>query len=279
VRLALAQVDCVLGDLDANLRTASRVIADAAEAGAELVVFPELNLTGYAVGALGSDSSMRAHDERLRALAEQAPGVAVVVGFHEDGGLHTYNAAAYLEAGSVRHVHRKLYLPTYDVFEERKHFSPGQSLRAFDTLHGRMALLTCNDAWQPVLPFIAVHDGAEVLLVPTNSSDMRSPDFLDTQVYWRDLVAQMGRMLQSWVVFVNRVGEEAGFRFWGGSCVIDPSGAVIGQAPIAEEALIVLDVDVPEARRRRRRLPLLKEARLGLLVRELERLRSEGGDA
>ncbi len=276
--VALAQIDCTLGDVESNLEAAKKVIGRAASEGADLVVFPELILHGYPLGRYDANLAMPADDERLRDLA--APGgPAVVIGFHEDAGPHTYNSAAYIADGVVVHVHRKLYLPTYDIWEEHKHFSPGNALRAFNTGHGRMGILGCNDAWQACPPFLLAQDGAEILIVPTNSVDPRVPDLLDTQDYWRDILPAIARMNQLWVVFVNRVGLLGGLEFWGGSCVVDPAGQIVATAPVKEEALLLVHIDVGAARRRRRQLPLLKNARLGFLVREMERLIAEGGDA
>lgn len=277
MRIALAQVDCVLGEVKANLGQAEERIAEAYARGAQLVVFPELNLHGYHLGTIPSDRSVPAWDPRLAELSQAGPDV--LAGFHEDGGVRTYNAAAYLSAGEVRHLHRKLFLPNYLVWEERKYISPGQVMRAFDTGFGRMATLICNDAWQPVLPWLAIQDGAEVLLVPTNSASGYGPDSLDTVEYWGELLRYIARMQQCWVVFCNRVGTEAGARFWGGSRIIDPNGEVVVEAPLFEPALVVADIDVPAARRRRREIPLVAEARLGLIERELQRLIAEGGDA
>lgn len=276
VRIALAQVDCVLGEVEANFDAAAEQVAAARAQDAGLVVFPELCLHGYQLGKIG-DQSVPATDPRLAALVHA--DTDVLVGFHEDRGVRAYNSAAYLDPGGLRHVHRKLYLPNYLVWEERKHVSPGQEMRAFDTRFGRMATLVCNDAWQPVLPWLAAQDGAEVLLVPTNSATGFGPERLDTIGYWNDLLRFIARMQQCWVVFCNRVGTEAGARFWGGSRVIAPDGEVVAQAPLFEPALVVADIDVPEARRRRREIPLVAEARLGLIERELRRLIHEGGDA
>jgi N-carbamoylputrescine amidase len=281
MRIALAQVDCVLGDPEANLDRAAEHVRAADEQQADLVVFPELALNGYALGRVG-DRSLPSTDDRLLKLS--TAGVDVLMGFHEDGGHRTYNAGAYLSAGSVLHLHRKLYLPTYLMWEERKHVSPGQALRAYDTRFGRMATLVCNDAWQPVVPWLAAQDGAEVLLVATNSATasdpvQTEPQALDTVQYWDQLLTYTARMQQCWVVFVNRVGDEAGVRFWGGSRVLDPSGAVVAQAPMWEESMLVVDVDVRQARRRQRAVPLVGEARLGLIGREVERLIQQGGDA
>lgn len=277
MRIALAQTDCKLGDVTANLDQMQEMIAQAAAGGADLIVFPELAVHGYALGAAPGDRSLTASDERLTSLSQNGPDV--LAGFHEDGGLRVYNSAAYLSGGVLTHVQRKLYLPNYLAWEERKHSSPGQSMRAFDTRFARMATLICNDAWQPVLPWLAAQDGAEILLVPTNGAAGLGPDSLDTIAYWEQLLIFTARMQQCWVIFVNRVGTEAGARFWGGSRVIEPGGDTVAQAPMWETSLTLADIEIDAARRRRREVPLLAEARLGLIRRELDRLITEGGDA
>jgi N-carbamoylputrescine amidase len=276
--IALAQVDCVVGGVADNLRTVREMTSRAAEQGADLVVFPELTLHGYPHQGYDAGLAMPTDDERLLNLSRQGRP-AVAVGFHEEAGPHTYNSVAYLDGGRVVHVHRKLYLPTYDIWEEHKHFSPGHSLRSFPTRFGRTGILTCNDVWQACPPFLLAQDGAEILLIPTNSVDSRAPDVIDTPVYWRDVLRAVARMNELWVVFVNRVGGMDDLQFWGGSCVVDPAGTIVAQAATHEETLLLVEVDISAARRRRRQLPLLKDARLGLLARELERLIAEGGNA
>jgi predicted amidohydrolase len=279
MRVALAQIDCVLGDTDGNLGKAKEVVAAARERGADLTVFPELSLSGYALGELGADVAIEARSEPITSLAEAAGKMALVAGFCEEGrGFLTYNSAAYLEGGVLRHVHRKLYLPNYRIYEERKHYNPGQSMRAFDTRFGRMAILICNDAWQPFLPFIAVHDGAQGLIIPADSGSYPYPELLDTKDYWRGITRFYARMLESYVVFVNRVGKQDEMVFWVYSHVVDPWGTVVAEGPLHEEALITADMDLGDVRRRRREVPLVKEARLALLARELNRLAEEGGD-
>ncbi|MFD7662851.1 nitrilase-related carbon-nitrogen hydrolase [Streptomyces sp. NPDC059788] len=281
MRVALAQTDCALGEVDANLAVVREEVEKSAEQGADLVVFPELSLHGYHLGALPTDSSIEAQDPRLRDLSVLGPDV--LVGFHEHSVLRAYNTAAYYAGGALLHAHRKLYLPNYLSWEERKHVSPGQSLRAYDLTKspsgGRGATLVCNDAWQPVLPWLAVQDGAEVLFVPTNSAASLDPEAMDTGLYWDTLLSYTARMLQCWIVFVNRVGSERGAAFWGGSRVVDPRGTVVAQAPKWEAALVTVDIDPSEARRQRRAVPLVAEARLGLIDREVRRLIDEGGDS
>jgi predicted amidohydrolase len=277
MRLALAQIDSVLGDVGANLARMGEVAAEANARQADLVVFPELATHGYWLGQVPDTLSLTAGDPRLLELA--AGRADVLAGFHEDAGLRNFNSAAYLSHGQVVHVHRKLYLPTYLSWEERKHSSPGQSLRVFDAPGARAAVLICNDAWQPALPWLAAQDGAELLLVPANSAPALNPAALDTIDYWQQLLRFIARMQQCWVVFVNRVGTEGGVRFWGGSRVLDPTGEVVAEAELWEPALVTADIDIAASRRRRREVPLLAEARLGLVERELRRLIAEGGDS
>ncbi|MFC5994628.1 nitrilase-related carbon-nitrogen hydrolase [Pseudonocardia hispaniensis] len=280
MRITLAQVDVTLGGLDANLQHAEHAVADAVRDGSELIVFPELHLPGYSIGRIDEDLSLRATDPRLQRVARRAGEAGVVLGFVEDGpGVHTYNSAAYFQGGRLVHVHRKLYLPNYTVFEERKHFTPGPSLRAFPAAEDtRMAILVCNDAWQPQLAFLATQDGALVLLIPASSAQSQFPQRYDSKSYWRDITRFYARMFQLFVVFVNRVGAENDLHFWGGSHVVDPWGEIVAEAPEDVEQLVTVDIDLTDVRRRRRAIPLVKEARLGLINREVHRLLDEGGD-
>ena len=274
VRVALAQIAPALGDVDENLRRSQEALSQANSEDVDLVVLPELTLTGYSLGQVTDDVSLEIGDPPIAQLAEATGRTACVVGFAEAGRVHNYNSAAYLEGGAVRHVHRKLYLPTYDIWEERKHFTPGNAMRAFDTDIGRVAVLICSDAWQPALAVVAVQDGARVLIVPANSTSRRGA----IEDEWRDINRFYARMLETYVVFVNRVGTEGELSFWGGSHVYDPWGELVAEAPLGEPAFVTVELDTTAVRRRRREMPLVKEARLALLSRELERLAAEGGD-
>lgn len=282
MRISIAQLAPSLGDVDANLERARGVIAAAAAEGADLVVFPELFLSGYSVGEVDADLSMRADDPRLLQMAGAAgDDVGVVMGFVEAAALgpHTYNSTAYYHGGQLAHVHRKVHLPAYRPFEERNHFTPGPTLRAFQGPTGtRLAVLLCSDAWQPQLTFLAVQDGAQVLLVPAASSQSTFPERYDSDEYWHDITRFYGRMYQVFVVFANRVGEEGNFRFWGGSHVVDPWGNLVTEAVRHDEQVLTVTLDLADVRRRRREVPLVKDARLGLVEREVHRLLDEGGD-
>lgn len=278
MRIGLAQLDSILGDVDANLSRAHKVVTEAKSQGIDLVVFPELFLTGYSLAEIEEDVALEVDDERIKALAEEANSTGMLIGFQEGQRRpHTYNSATYLEGGAVIHTHRKAYLATYGQWEESKHFTPGSSLRAFDTRFGRMATLICFDLWQPAFVFVAVQDGAQMLLVPANSAKKEFSDQALNEDLWPDITRFYATIFECYVVFVNRVGREGDLHFWGGSHIVNPQGRVVVEAPHDEETVVVTDIDLSTVNQRRRETPLLKEARLGVLMKELDRLASQGG--
>jgi N-carbamoylputrescine amidase len=264
MRIALAQFAPTLGDVAANRRRAQAAVVDAEAAGAGLVVFPELFLSGYAVGTVAGKTAVPAE-----AAAEIAVGDATVaVGFHERAEDATYNSVAVATSGRVLHVQRKLFPVAYPPFSEHQQYARGDELRAVDTAGGRLAVLICNDAWQPIFPSLAVLDGAEILVMPAASSTA----FEEAEPHWRAITSFFARVLRCYVVFVNRVGSEAGLTFWGGSHIVGPSGEVVAEAPRLEEALVLGEIDVEEVRAQRAQLPLESDPRLDLVHRELGRL-------
>ncbi len=265
MRLALAQIDSRPGDVRANVRRARESLRAARAAGADLVVFPELQLSGYSAARPAECACSTAE---LAGLAGEAGEGAVVLGFPERDGDRAYNSAAYFEGGSLVHVHRKLYLVGYEPFDEDARFTPGEALRAFDTSLGRVAILICNDAWQPFLPFLAAEDGARLLVIPS-SSPTAVPE---AERYWRELTRFQARMLQCFVAFANRVGREGELTFWGGSHVVDPWGDVVAEAARLEPDLLLVDLDLGRVDERRAQLRIVGDPRLDLLRAELGRL-------
>jgi predicted amidohydrolase len=281
LRIALAQVAPALGDLDANLARHHALLAEARAAGAGLVVFPELGLTGYLLQDLAAEVAMRLDDPRLAALAAATGGLSAVVSFVEESIDHRlFISAALLEDGEIRHVHRKLHLPTYGLFDERRFFAPGDALRATPSRLGvGVGLAVCEDFWHLSTPQVLALDGAQ-LLVNVSSSPGRdlaasNEVGLGTAASWRTLMRTYAQLTTSFVVFCNRVGVDESFSFWGGSEVIGPTGAAVLSAPMFEEGMFVADVDLAEVRRERIALPLLRDERPELVVREWQRLIAE----
>ena len=281
LRIALAQIAPRLGMLDENLERHRALLAEGRAAGAGLIAFPELGLTGYLLQDLAAEVAMRADDPRLAGLAAETAGMSAVVSFVEESADHRlFIAAALLEDGRLRHVHRKLYLPTYGLFDERRFFAPGDALRAVPSRLGvGIGLAVCEDFWHLSVPALLALDGAQ-LLVNVSSSPGRDLAALHevglgTAASWRTLLRAYAQLTTSVVVFCNRVGVDESISFWGGSEVIAPSGEAVLSAPLYEEGLFVGEVALADVRRERISLPLLRDERPELLVRELERIVAE----
>jgi predicted amidohydrolase len=278
LRIGLAQIAPRLGDLEANLERHHALIADARRQGVGLLVCPELGLTGYLLQDLASEVALRLDDPRLAELARATGDISVVVGFVEESADHRlFISAALLEDGQFRHVHRKLFLPTYGLFDERRFFAAGDVLRATPSRLGvGIGLAVCEDFWHLSVPLVLALDGAQILIDISSSPgrDLAATHEvgLGTATSWRQLMRTYAQLTTSLVVFVNRVGNEESVSFWGGSEVIAPSGQPLFSAPLYDEGLFVVEVDLADIRRERIGLPLLRDERLELEVRELERI-------
>ena len=277
LHLALAQIAPKLGDVDSNLAKHLDFIRQAREQKADLVVFPELSLTGYVLQDLVATVAHRptAEDPIFGPLLEASRDLDIVVGFVDEDPRHRfYIASAYLSGGSVLHVHHKVYLPTYGLFDEGRFFAWGDSIRAFDTRFGRVGLLICEDFWHASPPYLLWLDGADIMLFSSASPGRGLTDREKLEsARWVERVSKAyASMFTSFVVHCNRVGYEDGLLFWGGATVNDPNGELLGQGPYFDEALTVVELDLNQLRRTRARLPLLRDERTNLTMSELNRI-------
>ncbi len=266
--VAAVQMAPVYGDVAANLAKHGDLIADARARGAELIVFPELSLTGYQVGPGALDLAMAADDARLRALARAAGDAYALVGLvEEDRAARVYNAAALIHDGTVLACHRKCALPSYGNLEEGKYFAPGAAISTCAMPGGFIAApLICADVWDPALVHAAATAGATLLLAPTNSAFDAVSEQFSNPGGWTTVLDYYALMYGWPVVFVNRVGPELGLRFWGGSRILDAGGGCLAEAPAgadAGEAIIVAELDFERVRRARFELPTVRDARPG----------------
>ena len=281
VRVALGQIAPVLGQLDANVARHLEILVDARGRGADLVVFPELGLTGYLLQDLAGEVAMRLDDPRLGTLAAATSGLSAVISFVEESPDHRlFIAAGLFEDGQLRHVQRKLFLPTYGLFDERRFFAAGDALRAVGSRLGAgIGLAVCEDFWHMAVPQLLALDGAQ-LLVNVSSSPGRdlaatNEVGLGTATSWRTLMRTYAQLTTSFVIFCNRVGVEESISFWGGSEVIAPTGEVLFSAPLYDEGLFTVDIALADVRRERVALPLLRDERPELHARELGRIVAE----
>jgi predicted amidohydrolase len=279
-RIGLAQYAPRLGEVDANLELAAGWTRRAAADGAQLVAFPELALTGYLLSDLVPEVAMRADDARLSALSREAPGVLLAIGFVEETDAHRFcNSAALLRDGELVGVHRKVYLPTYGMFDEGRFTRAGDRIRTHEVGEplGSIGLSICEDFWHASLPMLQALDGAS-LLVNLAAGPARAPGSsagLAAIAGWhkmQDTYALLGTVA---VAFCNRVGNEEGLTFWGGSRLLSADGSTIAEGPLYEEALVVGSIETDDLRMQRYGLPLLSDERLELVRRELDRIIAE----
>ena len=272
MKIAIAQCSPALGAMKRNLEMHREWIAKARVTGAKLVVFPELSLTGYYLKDLAADVACAADDPLLSPLAEASRDIDISAGFVErskDAKLHI--AQGYWSGGALRHVHRKVYLPTYGIFDDGRYFGPGDAFATFDTAFGVAGTAICEDLWHLSVPYLYAVAGAGVIFAPAASPGrgVAEGGDLGTAASCRMMDRFYAQYLTVYVVFVNRVGHEDGIGFWGGSEVIAPDGTIAARAKEFEEELLVADLDTELIARERARNPLLRDERPDLVFRVL----------
>jgi predicted amidohydrolase len=277
--VGLAQIYPKLGNVRANCELHMQFVQRAIDQKVDLLVFPELSLTGYTLQDLVREVAMRptANHPAFASMLDASRQLDLVVGFAEiDERGRFFTSAAYLSQGKVTHLHRKVYLPTYALFDEGRYFDLGESVRAFDTRFGRFGLLICEDFWHASPPYLAWLDGADVLIL-TSSSPGRGLGYegqLGSSRFVETVNQAYAALFGTYVIHVNRCGFEDGLNFWGGSTVYSPDGDLIAQGPYFDEALIVAQLDLGQIRRTRTRLPLLRDERPEVTLREIQRITS-----
>ena len=296
-RLAIAQLRPKKGDYAANLQKVGGVLAQIAtlDPPADLVVFPETATSGYFVEGGVRDVAVTAgtlfRDLQIEHEAAKAPPLDVAIGFYEVFQNHFYNSCLYASLGNassrhaspgnvvpgIRHVHRKLFLPTYGVFDEERFVERGRELRAFETPWGRAAILICEDAWHSIAGTIAALEGAQLVIVPSASPargtgmDEEGVRLPASVVRWERILRGIADEHGVWVAFASLVGFEGGKGFPGGSVVVSPGGEIVLRGPLFEEAVLTYDVDLEEITRARAEAPLLGDLEVNLphLVKKL----------
>ena len=275
--IALAQMNTVLGVVEANLEKHLSLIKEARRQSANLIVFPELSLTGYVLQDLAHRVAHRPviDDPIFKELLLASQDIDIAVGFVDEDLRHRfYIAAAYLSRGQVVHVHRKVYLPTYGLFDESRFFAWGDRIQAFDTRFGRFGMLICEDFWHASPPYLLWLDGAEMLILMSASPGrgLNKGPRLESAQWVEHIIQAYASLFTNFVIHTNRVGFEDGLHFWGGATAFDPNGNLLCKGPYHEEALTTVEVDLNQLHRTRARLPLLRDERTALVQREMGRI-------
>lgn len=259
IKIALAQISCKRGDKAENIKKIEREVTKAKQQGAELVIFPELSLTGY---------TMR---DQIYELAETIPGPSTTVleklakktgtyivfgmpELSEKTQATIYNAAVLVGPNGFIGKYRKMYLPTHSVFEEKRYFRPGYQTAVFETELGKIGLIICYDIFFPEVSRLARLKGAQLIVCISASPATR-------RTFFETLTAARAIENTAFLAYVNLVGIEDGLQFWGGSRLIGPNGKVLVKAKYDEEDLVIGEINYADIRPTEAFVPILKDLR------------------
>jgi predicted amidohydrolase len=272
MKIVLAQVAPALGDVAANLEMHLDVLEKARRQKADLVVFPELSLTGYTLKDLVEEVALDpAKDPRIRKLAARTKGLSAVVGFVEESPAEAglfYNAAAFISEGRLLHVHRKVYLPTNGMFEEAKFFAQGREFRTFAAPFGRVGLLICRDFLHYGASYVHFASGADMIVCVSAAPGrgVEGGDAFATSRMWELMGEAVSYFSTAFVLYANRVGVEEGVTF-----AFAPGGRLAGRAAYLDADLLVRRVDPAAVREARRKWLFKRDEKPEVILRSLER--------
>ncbi len=282
MKVAVAQIECVLGDIARNVERHIEYCEEAISKNAELIVFPELSLTGYSLKDINTDVALvPAKSSALKKLMQLSKKLDIVCGLAEEGDrFEIFNSAAYFSGGVLRFTHRKVYPPTYGLFEELRYFSRGKDCKAHETKFGKLALLVCEDLWHVSMPYLAAMDGAKIIIGIAASPTKLvagAESFVNYDVN-TEQHRSFARLLSSYLIFANRVGYEDGVNFWGGSEIVDPFGNVISVAKLFEEDMIYADIEMSEVKRARQQARHFLDEDPEITMMNLKRIQKKNTD-
>ncbi len=272
IKFALAQINPVLGDMERNREKHLEFIEKAVEENANIIVFPELSLTGYRLKDLAMEVALSPQSDFFNPILERSKIIDIAIGFVERGNdNNVYNSAMYIENSKIKSVYRKIYLPTHSMFEELRFMGRGKKVNIFKTRYGDFSILICRDLFHPSLLFLTYAQNAEVVLgmsnMPLRGVEGKKPAIQETV---EKAVDTYTSFFSQFIVFVNRVGFEDGIGFYGGSFVGTPMGEKLGFAGILKEKLTFATIDTEEIYRKRQLFPLSREEDLNIIKNNLD---------
>ena len=275
--LALAQMNTVLGKIDANLEKHIQLIRRARQDGAVVVHFPELSLSGYYLMDLAPEVALHPSPQEpvFAALLAESEQIDIIVGFPElDKRGRVFISQAYLSQSEIRHVHRKIYLPTYAMFDEGRYFAAGERVQSFETRFGRAGMLICEDTWHVSPAYLLWQDGADLFYFSSSAAGtgLTGGGQMTSTRWAESIYSAYATLFTVFISHNNRVGFEDGTNFPGASCALAPGGSLLARLPEFEEALQLTEMDLNQLRRTRARLPLLRDEKAAWFQRELGRI-------
>lgn len=274
MRITLAQISPRLGDIEHNLDTHLEQIVQAKKNNVDLLVFPELSLTGYTLKDLTPEVSIDpATDPAVQKIRKICQGISVVFGLVEESrdGL-IYNSSAFVSQGEICHIHRKVFLPTYGMFEEGKFFAQGKKFQTFPTVFGPAGMMICYDFLHYGASYLLFAGGADLIIVISAAPGrgISQGQAYATSHMWELMGETISRFSSAFVIYCNRAGTEDGKAFAGGSFIYSPAGELLAKASYADEDLVTADIDLSQIRAIRRKWPYKRDEKPEIIWRALE---------
>jgi len=282
MKLAIAQIAPHLGDVQRNLDLHLNLVEKARKNRVDLIIFPELSLTGYNLRDFVPDVAMKPDKDpifkKLKTLSEE---ISLVVGFVEekDQGLF-FNSAAFLSKGKINHIHRKVFLPNYAMFEELRFFGQGHNFTTFSTPFGKAGMQICYDFLHYSASYLLFVGGAELIIVISAAPGRGASreEGWETSRMWELMGEAMSRFSQAFYFYANRVGIEDGKSFAGGSFIYNPAGQLIAKASYTKEELLIKEIDLGEIRELRKKWPYKRDEKPEVICEALKRIISKNED-
>ena len=259
IKVALAQISCKRGDKAENIKTIESRVTKAKQQGAELVIFPELSLTGYTMRDQIYElaETIPGHSTTVLEKLAKKTGTYIVFGMpelSEKTQATVYNAAVLVGPHGFIGKYRKMYLPTHSVFEEKRYFRPGYQTAVFETELGKIGLIICYDIFFPEVSRLTRLKGAQLIVCISASPATR-------RTFFETLTAARAIENTAFLAYVNLVGIEDGLQFWGGSRLVGPNGKVLVKAKYDEEDMVIGEINYADIRPTETFVPILKDLR------------------
>ncbi len=282
MKAALAQISPVLRDVKKNLNIHLELIEKAKNKGADLVVFPELSLTGYTLKDLVPETALDPNKDKVfDTLKQISKDISIVLGFVEEKGKgNFFNSAAYLFNGKILHIHRKVFLPNYGMFEEAKFFSQGKNFSAFQTPFGKTGVLICYDFLNYGANYVLFSQGADIIIVLSAAPGrgMEEKKKYASSHMWELMGESVSRFSTAFLIYCNRVGFEDGKSFAGGSFIFSPEGKLLARASSVDEDFLIEELDLNLLRNARRKLFYKRDNKPEVILKGLNKAVEENED-
>jgi len=276
MKVALAQIAPILQDVKKNFKRHLELIEKAKGNQVDLIIFPELSLTGYTLRDLVPETALNPDKDKLfDKLKLISKDISIVLGFVEEKekGIF-FNSAAFFSDGKILHIHRKVFLPTYGMFEEAKFFAQGKSFSAFQTPFGKTGLLICYDFLNYGADYVLFSQGADIIIVLSAAPGrgMSEGQTYSSSHIWELMGETVSRFSTAFLIYCNRVGFEDGKSFAGGSFIYNPEGKLISKASYVDEDYLIKELDFKELRRAREKLFYKRDNKPEVILRSLNKV-------